>query len=198
MAIPPGRSRKEATLMRGRGSWVLAPAALVVVVLAGCGAAVTSSGGTASSTGVTANPSTSVPVAVQSSGPGAVAPGHDTPQEAADGLIQAELAGNLPLACTYFVPAQQASCRELQMSLPKGHVSVDGAIVAGDLALVEITGHVCTAGNGCQTNTNPSLGLPEGSETFKQAYDKAVGSGEFSPVPCQKVNGKWYTSDQAG
>jgi hypothetical protein len=177
--------------MRGRGSWMLAPAALVVVVLAGCGAAVTSSSGTA-------NPSTSAPVAIQSSGPGAVAPGHGTPQEAADGLIQAELAGNLPLACTYFVPAQQASCRGLQMSLPKGNVSVDGAIVSGDLALVEITGHVCTTGNGCQTNTNPSLGLPKGSETFEQAYDKALASGNFSPVPCQKVNGKWYVSDDAG
>jgi hypothetical protein len=174
-------------MMHGRGSWVLAAAALAVAGLAGCSAAATSSGGAASP-----GPSASVPA--QTGGTATVAPGHDTPQDAADGLIQAELSGDLPLACTYFVPTQQATCRELQISLPKGHVSVAGAITSGDLALVEITGHVCSSGSGCQTNTDPSLGLPTGSETFKQAYDKALNSGEFSPVPCKKVNGRWYVN----
>ena len=180
--------------MPGRGPWVLAAAALVIVGLAGCSAAATSSGGTASSTGGTSSSTggTSSP-----SKSAAVAPGHDTPEDAADGLIQAELAGNQQLACTYFVPAQQASCRGLQMSLPKGHVSVVGAITSGDLALVEITGQVCVAANQCQTSTNPSLGLPTGSETFVQAYNKALNSAEFSPVPCKNVNGKWYVDSAA-
>ena len=176
-------------MMHGRLSWALAAAAVAVVGLAGCSAAATSSGAAAS-------PSKSASPATPTGGTATVAPGHDTPQDAADGLIQAELAGNLQLACSYFVPAQQASCRGLHMSLPTGHVSVDGAITSGDLALVEITGHVCTSGNGCQTSTDPSLGLPTGSETFKQAYDKALNSGEFSPVPCKKVNGKWYVNSE--
>jgi hypothetical protein len=172
-------------MTHGRGSWVPFAAALAVVGLAGCSAAATSSGGAAS-------PDRSAAVSAQTGGAATVAPGHDTPQDAADGLIQAELAGNLRLACSYFVPAQQAFCRGLHISLPTGHVSVAGAITSGDLALVEITGHVCSSGSGCQTSTDPSLGLPKGSETFKQAYDKALNSGEFSPVPCKKVNGQWY------
>jgi hypothetical protein len=177
--------------MHGRGSGVCATAAVLIVGLAGCGGVAASSGGTAS-------PGTSASVAATTGGAAGVAPGHATPQDAADGLIQAELAGNLQLACSYFVPAQQATCRGLHMSLPKGHVSVAGAVASGDLALVEITGHVCTSGSGCQTNNDASLGLPNGSETFKQAYDKAFNSGEFSPVPCMKVNGQWYVNDGTG
>jgi hypothetical protein len=184
--------------MPGRAFWLLAPAVLLVAGLAGCGTAATSSGGTASSTGGAASPSTSVPVAAKTGGPAPVAPGHGTPEDAADGLLQAELAGNLRLACSYAVPSQQANCRGLQISLPKGRVSVVGALTSGDRALVEITGHICMAGNGCQTSTDPFLGMPKGSQTFSQAYDKAFTSGEFSPVPCLKVNGKWYVNFSTG
>ncbi len=185
--------------MHGRGPRVLAVAALVVVGLAGCSAAATSSGGTATSSGgASASASESASVAAQTGGAAAaVAPGHDTPEDAADGLIQAELSGNMRLACSYFVPAQQASCRRLHITLPKGHVSVVGAITSGDLALVEITGRVCMAANVCQTSTDPSVGLPSGSKTFKQAYDVAFNSTEFSPVPCKKVKGKWYVNSVA-
>jgi hypothetical protein len=177
--------------MYGRGSWVLAAATLAVVGLAGCTAA-------ASSTGSTASPSNSASVPAQTGGAATVAPGHDTPQDAADGLIQAELARNQQLLCTYFVPAQQAACRGLQPSLPTGgHVSVVGAITSGDLALVEITGQVCVAANECQTSNDPSVGLPTGSVTFAQAYHKALTTPEFSPVPCKKVNGQWYVDSQS-
>jgi hypothetical protein len=195
--------------MRGRGSWVIA---VLVVGLAGCGAAASSSGGTASSSGGTASSSGGSATSaggVTSAGPaasvtaapggnGAVTPGHGTPEEAADGLIQAELAGNLRLACSYAAPAQQASCRGLQITLPKGHVSVVGALTSGDRALVEITGQICMSGNGCERSTNARLGLPKGSQTFTQAYDKALTSGGFSPVPCLKVNGKWYVNFATG
>jgi hypothetical protein len=188
--------------MRGRGSWVIA---ILAVALAGCGTAASSSSGPAASSSGTATSSGGAtspgPAASATATPGragAVAPGHGTPQEAADGLIQAELAGNLRLACSYAAPAQQASCRGLQISLPKGHVSVVGALMAGDRALVEITGQVCMSGNGCEWSTNARLGLPKGSQTFTQAYNKALTSGGFSPVPCLKVNGQWYVDFSTG
>ena len=172
--------------MHGRGSWVIA---VLVACLAGCSAAASSSTGTAS--------------VATSSGPRAsatavVVPGHDTPEQAADGLIQAEQAGNQRLLCSYAVPSQQANCRSLQIFVLKGHISVVGALTSGDRALVEITGHTCWAGNGCQDSTDPSLGMPGGSLTFTQAYNKALTSNEFSPVPCLKVNGKWYVNFSAG
>lgn len=179
--------------MQGRGPWVLAFAALVAVALAGCGTAATSSDGTASSmSGASASKSASV--IAQTGRTAAVAPGHDTPEDAADGAIQNELSGHIRQACSYFIPSQQASCRKAPLILlPKGHVSVVGAVTSGDLALVEIIGRFCTrVGNHCQTGTDPSAGMPDRSETFKQAFDKAYYGSEFSPVNCQKVHGKWY------
>jgi hypothetical protein len=178
--------------MHGRGSWVNAMAVVLVVGLAGCGAAATSS-----SSG-TASPGISGSATARPGGAATVAPGHDTPEEAADGLIQAELAGNLRLACSYAVPAQQASCRTLQVPLPTGHISVVGALTSDNRALVEITGRICMTGNGCKTSTNPSLGLPTGSQTFTHAYNQALTNGGFSPVPCLKVNGKWYVNFATG
>jgi hypothetical protein len=178
--------------MHGLGSWVNATAAVLVVGLAGCSAAATSS-----SSG-TASPGISGSATARPGGVATVAPGHDTPEEAADGLIQAELAGNLRLACSYAVPAQQANCRGVQVPLPKGHVSVVGALTSGNRALVEITGQICLTGIGCKTSTNPSLGLPTGSQTFTHAYNKTLTSGGFSPVPCLKVNGKWYVNTSTG
>jgi hypothetical protein len=162
-------------MVHGRGSWVLAVAALAVAGLTGC-------------SGSTSSPSTST------GGTHTVAPGHDTPQDAADGLIQAELAGNQQQACDYFVPSQQANCRGQQPSLPKGHASVVGAVTSGDLALVEVTGRVCVSTNACENSTDPTVGLPKGSVTFQQAYSKALSSVTFSPVPCKKVNGQWYVN----
>ena len=185
--------------MRGRGSRVLATLAVLGAGLAGCSAASSSSSsGSASSPGGATSPAPSASVTATPGGTAAVAPGHGTPEQAADGLVQAELAGNLHLACSYAVPSQQASCDSLQISLPKGHVLVVGALTSGARALVEITGHICMSGNGCQTSTNPSLGMPTGSQTFMQAYNKALTSGEFSPVPCLKVNGKWYVNFSTG
>ena len=175
--------------MHGRGSWVIA---VLVAGLAGCSAAASSSTGTASAAGrATSSGSAASAAAV-------VASGHDTPEQAADGLIQAEQAGNQRLLCSYAVSSQQANCRSLQTFVAKGHISVVGALTAGDRALVEITGHTCWAGNGCQDSTNPSLGMPTGSLTFTQAYNKALTSDEFSPVPCLKVNGKWYVNFSTG
>ena len=175
--------------MHGRGSWVIA---VLAAGLAGCSTAAPSSSGTASAASGATSPG---PAA---SATAVVVPGHDTPEQAADGLIQAEQAGNQRLLCSYAVPSQQANCRSLMIFALKGHISVVGELTSGDRALVEITGHICWAGNGCQDSTNPSLGMPTGSLTFTQAYNKALTNGEFSPVPCLKVDGKWYVNFATG
>lgn len=162
--------------MHGRGPWIFAAAAFVVVGLAGC------SGGSASSTST-------------NGGTHAVAPGHDTPQDAADGLIQAELSGNQQQACTYFVPSAQSSCRGQQPQLPKGTAAVKGVVMSGDQALVEVTGHICVQTNECQTSTDPTVGMPKGTVTFTQAYQNALNGVTFTPVPCIKVNGQWYVNN---
>lgn len=182
-------------MMRGRGSWVLVAAALVVVGLAGCDTAAASSDGAASSTGGPTS-SKSASVAAQTGSTAAVAPSHRTPEDAVDGLIHNELSGHIRLACSYVIPSQQASCRKLPLwLLPKGHISVVRAITSGDLALVAVTGRLCAhTGNDCQTGTDPSAGMPNRSETFKQAYDKAYYGSEFSPINCKKVHGKWYVN----
>lgn len=162
--------------MHGRGPWILAAAALVVAGLAGC------SGGTGSSAGT-------------GGGTHAVAAGHDTPQDAAYGLIQAELSGNQQQACNYFVPAAQAACRGQQPQLPKGQVSVKGAVTSGNQALVELTGKVCVQTNACVNTTDPTSGMPKGSVTFAQAYQKALSGVSLTPVPCIKVDGQWYVNN---
>jgi len=113
-------------------------------------------------------------------------------------MIQDEFAGNWTQMCSYLAPSQRSLCSGLKSStIPTGKITVDGAVISGNLALVKVTGKACFGGNGCQRNSNPSLGLPTGSETFKQAYDKQLRDNGFSPVPCIKVNGKWYVNATA-
>ena len=158
--------------MYGRGPWILAAAALVVAGLVGC------SGGTGSSA------------------THGVAPGHDTPQDAAYGLIKAELSGNQQEACNYFVPTAQATCRGQQPQLPSGgQVTVKNAVTSGDQALVALTGKVCVQPNQCLNSTDPTIGMPKGSVTFAQAYKKALSGISFTPVPCIKVDGQWYVNN---
>lgn len=168
--------------MRARGSWVLAAAAFLVIGLVGCsGAATSGSGQSSPSTGGTAS----------------IVPGHSTPADAVEGVIQAELSGNLPQACSYIVPAKRTVCLNSlngQTTAPTGQVSVAGVVTSGNEALVEVTGHDCVNGTQCQTNTDPKVGMPNGSVTFAQAYNKAVTTGSFSPVPCIEINGKWYVN----
>jgi hypothetical protein len=162
-------------MMRGRGSWVLALAAFLV------GGAVACSSGHASS------------------GTASFTPGHATPEDAVQGFINADFSGNTAVACSYFEPAVQSVCRKAQIPKPSGHLLVVGGVTSGTQALVEITGNVCQAANQCQTNTDPTTGMPYGSVSFSQAYSTALagvtGGGGLSPVPCIEVNGKWYVNE---
>ncbi|HEY6311232.1 MAG TPA: hypothetical protein VIY52_10575 [Streptosporangiaceae bacterium] len=179
-------------------------AAAFVVVAAGCSAAATSSS-TAStvSTGSTGNTvSTGSNGSTGSTGQAGQAsrsasPGHNTPQQAAAGVIHAELSGHWSQVCNYLSPSQRPSCVSLKLSSSstvKGEINVVGAVISGDLALVKVTGRMCFTRNGCFSNAAPSAGMPTLSETFKQAYDNALNAVGLSPVPCIKINGKWYVN----
>jgi hypothetical protein len=130
---------------------------------------------------------------------GDITPGHMTPQDAVAGLIQGELAGDWSQACSYLAPEAQASCDQQapQLSAFTGNATVDGAMVSGTEALVEVTGSMCGAGAGCSSNGYPSTGMPDSQAGFGQVYDQLVsssGSSSFSPVPAIEENGLWYVN----
>jgi hypothetical protein len=144
-----------------------------------------------------ASPSGESPEASPSGG-SAVAPGHDTPEDAVDGLIQAEMSGNWPQACSYLLPSSQSACNQQapQLSAFTGNATVDGGVVSDSEALVAVTGSICGSTSGCASNSDPSAGMPNGQETFTQAYDQAMNNnnGSLSPVPCMQQNGMWYVN----
>jgi len=133
-----------------------------------------------------------------------IKPGHDTPQDAVEGLIRAELSGNFNLACSYIDPSAKSTC-VTAFSQPQavptftGNFTVAGAVISGTEALVELTGRVCTAGSGCDANSDPSEGMPAGSTTFAQVYNNLINpsanaNNSMSPVPCELINKSWYVS----
>jgi len=138
---------------------------------------------------------TAVPSAPPSSSSPA-GPGYGTPQDAADGLYQAELQGDWAAACSYVTPDIQSLCQDVTSGYPAatGRVTVRGAVTNRNLALAEVTGSICLASNGCSSNFDPAAGMPGGSASFQQVYDKLVASSAsiLSPVPCVKIGGKWY------
>jgi len=75
-----------------------------------------------------------------------------------------------------------------------GSVTVRGAVTSGDLTLVEATGRICLANNGRSGKSAPAVGMPTGSASFQQVYDNLVASSAsvLSPVPCVRIEGKWY------
>jgi len=182
----------------------------VLGVTAGCGSAATSGGasgvatvmasGGASGGGSTGS-ATAASTAGAGTGTGSVAGGSGTPQQVVTGFVQTELAGHWSELCSYFPPAKRSGCTSDAASLkgkPTGKLTVDGAVISGKRALVKVTGHVCLSGKSdCQGNSDPEAGMPSGSETFTQAYDKAVAGNAFSPLPCIKVKGRWYVNGSA-
>jgi hypothetical protein len=127
-----------------------------------------------------------------------ISPGDDTPEDAVDGLLQAELAGNWTQACSYLVPTSQSACNQDASQLPTftGSAAVVGSVVSGDEALVEVTGSLCANGS-CETNSDPQTGMPTSQGTFAQAYDQVSNNSNstLSPVPCIEENGLWYVND---
>ena len=181
---------------------MLLAAGAVLGATAGCGSAATSgaASGVASGGGSTGS-ATAASTAGAGTGTGSVAGGFGTPQQVVTGFVQTELAGHWSKLCSYFPPAKRSGCTSDAASLsgkPTGKLTVDGAVISGKRALVKVTGHVCLSGKSdCQGNSDPEAGMPSGSETFTQAYDKAVAGNAFSPLPCIKVKGRWYVNGSA-
>jgi hypothetical protein len=173
---------------------ILAAACAGTCMIAGCGG-----GGGSSSAPPSGN---SAPVVASTAAPSSapvVAPGYDTPQDAVDGLLQAELADNGSALCSYLVPTAQSTCDQDQASSPlpavTGNAAPDGAVTSGSEALVAVIGSVCSDDGGCNSNSDPTVGMPNGQETFSQAYDEAMdNTGGFTAVPCIEENGKWYVN----
>jgi hypothetical protein len=196
--IPAALTRAAAGLRHGRTRGfsirhpvvrALIPGLVTVFLASACGG-----GSTAGSTQAP-QPSQSAVVAQST----VIAPGHDTPKDAVDGLIQAELAGNSSQLCSYLVPSSQSVCSQQaqQQPLPAftGNATVNDDIISGPEALVSTTGSICVNGGGCTSNSDPALGMPGGQEAFAEAYGQAVdNSGQFSPVPCIEENGLWYVN----
>jgi hypothetical protein len=184
-------------------SLLVATGALLLTGVAGC------SGSASSNTQAATTPSQHSAAAIQSPSSSAsqpnIEPGHDTPQDAADGLISGELAKNFKLACSYVEPSSQATCTTgYSQSSPTftGNYKIVGAVISGTEALVELTGRVCTVGDGggCNSNSDPSAGMPKGSLTFAQAYHNTADPqsnaayNSMSPAPCVLINKKWYVA----
>lgn len=188
-------------------SLLMATGALLLTGAAGC------SGSAGSNTQAATTPSQHSAAAVQSpsssasssAGQTEIKPGHDTPQDAADGLISGELAKNFKLACSYVEPSYRSTCTTAySQSSPTftGNYKIVGAVISGTEALVELTGRVCTAGDGggCNSNSDPSAGMPKGSLTFAQAYHNTAdpqsnaNDNSMSPAPCVLINKKWYVA----
>jgi hypothetical protein len=178
---------------RGAVLGILAAACAGACMVTACGG-----GGSNSSASVTGNSAAVTATSGTSSSPAPViAPGYSTPQDAVDGLLQAELADNGSALCSYLVPGAQSVCDQDQQSSPlpavTGSATVAGAVKSGSEALVGVIGSICSDDGGCNSNNDPSVGMPNSQETFAQAYDQALNnSGGFSAVPCIEENGKWY------
>ena len=181
---------------------LLAAALLAASFLAACGdgsAQLASQGSpTASSAVSAASPAPATSPAPTSRS----ATGHGTPQDAVEGYMQAEFAGNWLLACSYALPDSRQACLQGNADLGResGKVIIEGAEIKGDYALVELRGTVCNKVLGCISNfySKPSSGMPSGHSDFRAAYKAALPSSPhrfeviISPLPMIKVNGQWY------
>lgn len=122
---------------------------------------------------------------------------HSSPDSAVKGLLGNLLIGNIPGACGYLLPDEQSECnaayaaRGSQPSVT-GSVGVGSAVVNGTLALVPVTGKICSAGRCVLPH---ATGLPPGA-SFLQAYRQAMGSsnGNGNLFPCDENDGVWYVS----
>jgi len=178
--------------------------AVIRVLAAACAGAcmVSACGGGGSSGSAVVTGSSSSVAATSSASPSptpVVAPGDNTPEDAVDGLLQAELAGNGSELCSYLLPSSQSVCDQDEQASPlpafTGSAMVDGDVISGSEALVAVTGSICSSGGGCTSNSDSTVGMPNDQETFSQAYDQALNSsGSFSAVPCIEENGMWYVN----
>lgn len=188
---------------------------LLIVVIVGCGSAAISNSvangnstkpkSTAQATGQRAagTPTHTSPATSRSSGSAASAqsrginPGHATPADAVDGFYQAALDGNWNLACSYVV--EDEPCKGAGRATGNFTIGITEISTSDALALVEVTGKICLPGAGCESNSNPLVGLPTGSETVQQAYaDSVVTGNDFAPTRAEEASDGGWDVDLTG
>ena len=153
---------------------------------------------------VTSPPVTSPPV---TSPPVTSPPG---PEAAVTGLLSDLIAGNYSGSCAFMQPSAQSTCSQGAASGPpqttiSGTFSIAGEVVQGTVALVSITGNLCSqqqgGGSNCTALSDPSAGMPSASLPFEEAFSEAYSNNSStpsSPIPCVQVNGAWYVDTNLG
>jgi hypothetical protein len=141
-------------------------------------------------------------------GPGQVAPGHDSPGAVMAGLLAAMSSKDPAAFCGYAYASASsvAQCKAAisrapgnktpYVSLKVGYVAIDGTH-----ALVGTTGKICRPGSRpeCVTNADPATIFSAGS-TFTALWTQTVNPTPGNPAsgngytlfPCAEVGGKWY------
>lgn len=125
---------------------------------------------------------------------------HRSPEAAVKGLFGNILLNNIPGACGYLLPDEQATCNNDYASQSSqggsapsttGDLGVGNAIVSGSLALVPVVGKYCSSGS-CQSLSGD--GLPPGM-SFQTAFKQAMNiNNAGNLIPCEEVDGIWYVS----
>jgi hypothetical protein len=135
----------------------------------------------------------------------------NSPTDTVNGFIQAVLANNGKAVCSYFLPADQATCDASASAFhgASGHGQAVSQSIQGTEALVAATGQLCapfisggsssTGGSDCASNSDASIGMPGNGVSFDQAYAAALNesSNALSPVALEEVNGKWYLNSSS-
>jgi len=125
--------------------------------------------------------------------------GGSSPTNTANEFIQAILSNNGSKICSLYVPAEQSQCKAQEASFKdaSGNGQVVSQVIQGNEALVSITGKLClggTSADDCESNSDPTAGMPGDSLSFDQAYAQATSpdSTALSPAAFQEINGTWY------
>ncbi len=191
---------------------VLAAVLLAGVAVAGCGASGTlpqqaatgsSAPGAAAQGGVpTAGGAPASAVAPSCLGNTAIVPGNCTPEQAADGYFQSQLAGNWTQTCAYVVPSGQGACQQAASSADigplTGNLAVGAEMIQGAEAIVGAAGSLCSSS--CDYSTPANIDFPSGyGSAFTTAYAQTISTmtspgSNFSPLPCLEVGGLWYVN----
>ena len=158
------------------------------LVLAGCGPAAKSAAH---------SPSPGMPRQTPSgTGSGSVHPGHDTPAGVVDAYLKALSANSYSTACTYVQPSEQTKCvsaaAESKLNVTSLSFEIHGTVISGSSAVVAITGQICLSVGGCQSNTDPSKGMPSGPDGVSKAIAALSTNDAPSPIPCVYESGRWW------
>jgi hypothetical protein len=135
-------------------------------------------------------------------GPGRVAPGHDSPGAALAGLLASLSSRDPGGSCDYTLVGPVGRCRAQFNRLPHdqlpyaesikiGYVAIDGT-----RALVGYTGTICAPGDTpeCTTSTDPAAVFDTGY-TFAWLWEETAHpdfSHTCALLPCVEVGGRWF------